>query len=81
MPLPTVEVEHSLQECYDVSDGLLDALESNGVPVSLGVFALVLTMGRIMAGNDRVLSVEESQRFVKDVIDFGTAALAEGTPN
>jgi len=49
------------------------------VEVSLGCFALVMTLGRALSPKE--MSPEEEQDFLKNVLDYIGAYFAEGEPN
>lgn len=76
---PQVELAHPTEDVYRATDALLDHFERNDTPVSLGVFALVVALGRVLGPDD--LSGEDEQAFVKNVLDFITAHFATGPVN
>jgi hypothetical protein len=74
-----VEVVCNLGDVYDVSDGLIDHLSENKVEMGLGIFALVLTVGRCLA--PREMTPEDEQAFIKNTLDFIGASFAQGSVN
>jgi hypothetical protein len=78
-PVPSVSVAFPLDEVYEASNGILDHLEDSQLPLGLGVFALVLTLGRVLAPVE--MTPEEEQKFLTNVLDFIGANFASGRAN
>lgn len=78
-PVASVEVVYPLDQVYEASNDILDALEESGMEVSLGVFALVLTLGRVLTPKE--MTPQDEQAFVQQVLEFMHASLADGRAN
>jgi hypothetical protein len=79
VPSPTVEVTYKLDEVYDCSNSIMEHLDSEDVALGLGIFAMVLTIGRVMSPNE--MTPDEEQAFVKTTLDFLGTMFAQGGIN
>lgn len=75
-----VEVAYATADVYRTTDALLDHFEAKDVSVGLGVFALVVALGRVL-GPEEGLEGEKEQEFVRGVLDYITAYFASGPVN
>ncbi len=78
-PVASVEVVYPLAQVYEASNGILDHLEEESMEVSLGCFALALTLGRVLSPSE--LTPQDEQAFVKDLLEYIGARFAEGVAN
>lgn len=65
-----------MEEVVDLSNDLLDSMEEDGVPISLGAASAALTVGRLI--HDKKMTFEQGETFIKSMLDFTKMYFAEG---
>lgn len=78
-PTPAIEVAYNLDEVYEASNGIIDHLADEAHEVGLGVFALVVTIGRVLSPTE--MTPQQEQAFLKATLDYVGAYFAEGRAN
>jgi hypothetical protein len=75
----TATATFNLNEVHNISVGLLQMLDHEGIPVGVGSAALGLTLGRLTA--PAILSDEEEVVFVQGLFEWLGAYWTEGSVN
>ncbi len=79
-PTPQVKVTLNAGEVHEISLGLLQALQDNAITMDIGVAALGMSLGRIMA-LPVVLTPAAEVAFVEQVLEWAGMYFAGGEAN
>lgn len=66
-----------MDEVVDLSNDLLNFMEEDGVPVTLGAASAALTVGRLITS--KKMSYEKGAEFINALMNFTQTYFTEGT--
>jgi hypothetical protein len=77
MSEPVVSFPLDMDEVVDLSNALIDLMEEDAIPVSMGAASAALTLGRLI--HDQKMSFDDGARFINQVIQFTKEFFKEET--